>query len=525
VRWIVLGLASLGAAGAVEEAPGALVDHPPLYRVDDPNFPGAIARSATGSVLDAPPPGVPWRREPEVREDGVAVWPASQAWEAMNVAAWQDAGRTGAGVRVAVFDIGWFGAGADPWVLGDVSTADCFAHPSCEPSMDVLRPFGGEDGDHGYACAAVVQSVAPDVELSLVRVNGFTAFENAADWAIRQGVDVISMSLSFFNTSFYDGTGPFASVVRRLVAADILLVTSAGNSARQHAATAWRDVDLDGRLDFGGDNGLFIDLNAGGRRTVFVQWSEHGRCGDSDLDVYAYDPDGFVVGRAEVVQDPLGDGCDPVERLGIQADQSGTYRIEVVGRRVATAHLQVDVMAQAGQIVGGDPASSFADPANQPGTFTVGAVRGAGYLDAPIEGFSSQGPARSGVSKPDIAGPDGLDSPVFGADGFYGTSAATPAVAGAVALVLGAARDEGEALTPAGAAARLQGWAWRPSAASTLDDPRWGAGKARLPTLTGAASSGCSRSSAARDDLGLVAWAFVAFARRRRRSAVERRSS
>jgi subtilisin family serine protease len=511
----------LAAAWAVEDAPGALVAHPPLYRVDDPDFPGAIARSATGSVLEVPPVGVPWRREPEVRTDGEVgpvVWPAAQALDAMNVEGWHEAGRTGAGVHVAVFDVGWFGAGADPWVLGDVGSADCFAHPSCDVAMDVLRPFGGEDGDHGYACAAVVRSVAPDVSLSLVRVNGFTAFENAADWAIREGVDIVSMSLSFFNTSFYDGTGPFASVVRRLVAADILLVTSAGNSAKQHAATAWRDVDADGRLDFGGDNGLYLDLNGGGRRTVFVQWSEHGRCGDSDLDVYAYDPDGFLVGRAEAVQDPLGDGCDPVERLGVQAERSGVYRIEVVGRRVVASNLRVDVMAQAGQVVGGDPAASFADPANQPGALTVGAVRGAGYLEAPIESFSSQGPARSGVPKPDLGGPDGLDSPVFGADGFYGTSAATPAVAGAVALVLGAARGEGEAFTAARAAERLKAWAWRPSASSAWDDPRWGAGKVRLPELGGEAV-GCARSSGGGEELSAGLLALCGLRARRRRDA------
>lgn len=477
----------LTAALAVEGGPE--LEGPRWVRVDDPAWPGALTRSATGAVLAEPPPaGTRWRWEPDVRTDG---WPSQTALGALNADVWHDAGIYGAGVKVAVFDIAWFGAEADPAVLGDIQTNDCYAHPSCAPPIDTLHArFAFEEGEHGFACAEIVHEIAPEAELHLVRVNGFTAFENAADWAIAEGVDVISMSLSFFNSSFYDGTGPFGPVVKRLRANGVQLVTSAGNSARQHWMGPYLDADQDGRLDFDGSNSLQVELNAGGRRTIYVNWDEHERCGGSDLDVLVFSPDGYIVGRGVSTQSAEADQCEPVERISVQADVDGVYTLEVYGRRLVSAGLEVDVITQSGALLSPMPAGSIVDPGVHPGAFTVGAVRGVGYLDNPVESFSSQGPVRSGALKPDIAGPDGLDAEVFGAVGFFGTSASTPAVAGALALVLS---RELELSAPEGAD-RLRAWAWRRSTVLSGHDPEVGAGLARLPELSDG-PHGCGRGT------------------------------
>jgi hypothetical protein len=52
-----------------------------------------------------------------------------------------------------------------------------------------------------------------------------------------------------------------------------------------------------------------------------------------------------------------------------------------------------------------------------------------------LEGYSSQGPASDGRIKPDIVGPDCTSGAAYGAGAFCGTSAASPHVAGAAALV------------------------------------------------------------------------------------------
>jgi subtilisin family serine protease len=178
----------------------------------------------------------------------------------------------------------------------------------------------------------------------------------------------------------------------------------------------------------------------------------------------------------------------------------------VFAKRVDPAFLHVDVLAMGGHFVEAEPHDSMTDPGSSPWSFTVGAVRADGYRTNDVEGFSSQGPGRAGVAKPDLAGPDGLSSDVYGARGFYGTSAAAPAVAATAALVLSRYPE----LTPNEAGERLKIWALREDA--SWDDPRWGAGKARLPAPD-PEERGCLGGSAAAMALPLLALPL----RRRRR--------
>ncbi|MCX5713238.1 MAG: S8 family serine peptidase [Candidatus Omnitrophica bacterium] len=85
--------------------------------------------------------------------------------------------------------------------------------------------------------------------------------------------------------------------------------------------------------------------------------------------------------------------------------------------------------------------SSIFEPADAQSVLTVGAINYANWTTGPQEDFSSQGPtnAWAGSSariKPDICGPDGTSGYTYGVTSFPGTSAATPHVAGAAALIL-----------------------------------------------------------------------------------------
>ena len=402
-----------------------------LIRVDVPDLPQAQMTSAYGSVLTEPPedPNLSWRIEPIPELDEVV---ADKAISALNVAPWHDLGLLGEGVRVAVFDPQWLNLELYAEELGDFETHDCSQHRSCSTPIDSLRVrYSWEQGAHGVACAEVIEDIAPEAELHLVRVNGLTTLENAVDWAIREEIDVISMSLSFFNESFYDGTGAINAQVDRLSEAGILMVTSAGNYATEHWSGSFKDRDSDSHHDFDSSEwGLPIYWSAGTRR-AYLTWDQYGLCGESDLDVYVYNDEGNLVGRSTNTQDRDANNCQPVERVSVQASEEGWYFLRVHHVRGAP-DIRMNILARGGQVWMGNASGSITDPGTHPLALTVGAVRAHDYLFNEVEYFSSQGPSLSGHAKPDISGPDGLSTFTYGPTNFYGTSASTPAVVAAM---------------------------------------------------------------------------------------------
>jgi len=471
------------------------VEHWNWVRVEDPDHPQAVASSHTGALLyERPEPGTAWRYASIPEPD---IWPATEALEVTNAELWHADGAKGQGVKLAVFDIGWFGGDADPSEVGEYTSHDCFVQRSCDAPIDHFRPRrGSESGIHGFACAEVVRDVAPEVELHLVRVNGFTMFENAARWAIRNDIDVISMSMSFYNDSFYDGSGPFSRIIAELEANDILLVTSSGNNAKQHWRGTYTDADGDGRMDFDGSNSLAIEVNPGGSN-LYVNWNQHGRCGDTDLDAYIYSSDGYLVGSSAEDQSDRADQCQPIERVNANSVFGGIHRLEIHHQTGLSSFVEVDVLARSGSIPKGQPDRSLTDPGTHRDVFAVGAVRASNYFNGSVEGFSSWGPSNNGVAKPDIAGPDGLSTDAYGPVGFFGTSASTPVVAALIAVVM----SDDPSLTPRQAARKLQSWALSDDLSVSEPDPRWGAGKVRLP-VTNPQTSPCGRRP-------LVMWLFA----------------
>lgn len=512
-----LGLGA-GRARAAEPAVGPY----DRYRVEVPDLPGAVASSATASVLLAPPQGLPWVVEeaPSLDDDGALPgddagrYDATEGLEALGATDWRAVGIDGAGVRVAVFDSQFYEAELWADELGDVQTHDCQAQRSCDLPIDSIHPdYPFEEGSHGVACAQVIHDIAPGAELHLVRVNGVTTLENAAEWAVRERIDLVSMSMSFFSGSFYDGSGLTSRLASRMAEGGTLLVDSAGNYAEEHWDGAFDDADGDGDMDFPWGSSYLPAYYGAGAHTVLVSWDQYDSCGDTDLDAYVYDAEGRVIGRSEVPQ-PNGASCAPVERVSFEAPATAWYYVKVV-RRAGDPLTRIAVFARDGYAYRTTP-GSIADPGSSASSFTVGAVRAVGYLQNGAEGFSSLGPTHGGLAKPDIAGPDGLTTAVYGSYGFYGTSASTPAVTAALALVM-----QGEGLGPKDAAARLSANAQSDHRVTAAWDGALGAGRARLWTRD-AGNSGCATSGGGVPPwalcLALLWWAGHGTVRLRRRS-------
>ena len=482
---LTAGLLSTALAGAISVQADASLDEWSFVRVDVPNFPGSLTSSDIGSMLATPPTdGTRWRTE------SIAIpnaYDAYEAKEALGTKAWLAEKADGTGVDVAVFDLQWSDTALREAELGAYSTHDCYTHRSCDAEMDTLRErFSFEQGSHGVACAEVIRDLAPGVNLHLVRVNGLTTFEKAAAWAIRNEIELVSMSLSFFGESFFDGTGAVSSVVDELASAGVLLVTSAGNYAQSHWLGAFKDDDGDAFQRFDEDEYLPVYFSSSGSHRVSLSWDEFGYCGTSDFDLYVYSSEGTVVGKSEGVQSASNKQCEPVEGANAWVETPGWYYIAVRRDRGTSSNTRLSIIARSGYIFGGTPEGSVTDPGAHPLAFTVGAVDATGYLTNDAEKFSSQGPTRNGVDKPDLVGPDGLSTRTYGERGFYGTSASAPAVTAALALMM----SEQPGLSAYDAAKNLKDLAISQNPSWAAPDPALGAGYARLHSATGE-TSGC----------------------------------
>jgi subtilisin len=120
-----------------------------------------------------------------------------EAWPGQVDREWAWEGATGAGARVCVLDSG---IEAGHPMVGDV-----------QQSVAMIIEDEDTEGDlcgHGTACAGVIRSLAPECELTSVRVLGAGYTGSGAvlleglKWAIEQGYDVINMSLSTTKQKF-----------------------------------------------------------------------------------------------------------------------------------------------------------------------------------------------------------------------------------------------------------------------------------------------------------------------------------
>lgn len=149
-------------------------------------------------------------------------------------AAWALGGSRGAGIKVAVIDSG---IDADHPSVGGVDGA-VIVEPD-ETAEDGYRIVDGPHRDlygHGTACAGIIRSIAPDVELYSVRVLGERLtgkgwiFAAGLDWAITAGMDVVNLSLS---TSNDDYQSMFHELTDAAAFARVMLVSAMANEPKR----------------------------------------------------------------------------------------------------------------------------------------------------------------------------------------------------------------------------------------------------------------------------------------------------
>src|ERR1700686_288118 len=139
---------------------------------------------------------------------------------------WQ--GRTGRGVRVAVVDSGIDSEHPD---LQGKAKESVEAVPE-EAPIEFRPSASGDQAGHGTACAGIITSIAPDVDLYSVKVLGPKAsgsgdmFLVGLDYAIKQKFRVINLSLGTTKRDFF---APLHDLLDRAYQAGCIVVSAANN--------------------------------------------------------------------------------------------------------------------------------------------------------------------------------------------------------------------------------------------------------------------------------------------------------
>ncbi len=336
---------------------------------------------------------------------------------------------TGAGTTVAVIDLTFAG----------YQTAEAQGElPAGTVTFDHCGGSLNAGSGHGTAVAEIVHDVAPGARLLLICVDSEVTLAQAVDDAIAQGATIINHSVQWFNVGRGDGTGgagsPDASVAKAR-SHGIVWVNAAGNAARTHWGGTFVDTNGNGRHEFApGDEGNGMTAVHATQLCVRLRWDEWPTS-VSDYDLFLErTSDGSVLASSTSPQRTTP--SPPAESLCWTNTTATDVSVDAVITRVSgTSSPRLDLFTDA-RLQYQVASQSIVEPASSPQAVAVGAACWSGTTMQP---YSSIGPTIDGRTKPDVTGPDAVSTMTDGPStscttGFTGTSAATPYVAGLLAL-------------------------------------------------------------------------------------------
>ncbi len=337
----------------------------------------------------------------------------------------QSSGNTGAGVKVAVVDLGFIG------LAGAISQGEL---PAGTIAVDFTGTGVEAETVHGVGVAEHVMDMAPGATLYCIKVGDEVDLQNAADYCRDNGISVANHSVGWVIASYYDGTGPINSIINESRNTDgVFWAVAAVNDAQSHWRGGWNDVDSDDILEFTASDetlGLSTISSVG---YIFLNWNQYDNS-VTDLDLRVIDRRGRTIASST---GPQTGSQEPAEALAFNYNtRFDPYSVIVNIFSGPTSGLDMTIFSFYNNLEDAVAANSMMDPANADGAFSVAAIDQADWDGSDLpEPFSSQGPTNDGRQKPEIIAPDGTTSLTYGPQGGFGTSFSSPTVAGAAALL------------------------------------------------------------------------------------------
>ncbi|MES2777588.1 MAG: S8 family serine peptidase [Bacteroidota bacterium] len=342
--------------------------------------------------------------------------------------------RGGAGRRIAVFD------GAFSNLQTRINNGVC-PTPTYIWANGAVSTIAGVNtgGVHGTACLETVFDHAPNAAYELYVVFNGTEMGQAVDLCETHDVDIITHSMSRYNTGWNDNTGAYSDAVDDFIDGGRLFFTSSGNRAESHWEGSFIDGDTDDWHNFNGnDEQNNITYDGNGSIHVALSWAP---VINVDYDVYVYS-----VSTGNVVGSSTNTGVFAYEEISIDPP-AGNYYIAVKKKGTVNATFeffthQDGVSDYEYQIATGSNTSPSNTTNNN--CISVGAVNlnqyaSAGGSTGIVTSYSSRGPTNSGNLVPKVIAPTATTTQTYGA--FTGTSCSTPNAAGMAAAFWSANTD------------------------------------------------------------------------------------
>ena len=325
----------------------------------------------------------------------------SQGVARTGASALSDVAANGAGLRIAVLDLGFGSSLAPLQASGELPPASRLVQRSFDPAAGIYGTNAyGNLTDHGQLVAQTIYDYAPRATYLFVNYHTPDDFVAAVDWLATQHVDVVVHSNNFLDGPF-DGTSAPARAVDRAAAAGILWFNSAGNYGEKHWGGPWVDADGDRVLDWPGTQPWTLIHEANQALTFHLSWTNPVGAPKSDVDLFLEQrqPDGSWKAIASSTDKQL-EGAPPSERInGVRPSVAGEFRLRAVlvsgpppAGTLSLYSREDDILSWSGSTFGSVPT-----PADAAGSISIAAVD---FRGNSLARYSSRGPTADGRLKP-----------------------------------------------------------------------------------------------------------------------------